>query len=119
MTGPDILLAATTATQDAGLASVWSGWLQSVVMVVIFLLGLGAHYVKSEEKQQSRYENLAKWLEQHERRICDLEGRAYQPSGLTTYIPRPECDIRHGEIKKELKEIVREVRAIKEGKNDR
>ena len=93
----------------------WSDLSHSAVVVVIFILGLVVHYVKTEENQKHRYNELAKWLEQHERRICDLEGRNYQPTGLSTYIPRLECEAKHEELKKEFRDLAREIRNSRGG----
>jgi len=92
-------------------------WTQLIIFIASLLGGMVIHYIKAESKQEERakhldkkLEDLKEWLRTHENKISNIEGSHIQPTGQSTYMPRPECDRRYEEIEKRMKDFMCEAK---------
>lgn len=63
----------------------------SLVQIIIMGIMFAYHYSKTETKNEERYKKMREYVQDHEKRISDLEGSKTQENGQSTYIPRNEC----------------------------
>jgi len=80
----------------------WLSNLQSIVYILVMVLGLLVHYWKSEGRNEERHKQVRGTLDDHESRLRTVEGGDMQDNGQTKYIPRAEC---RREMKKHEKDI--------------
>jgi len=85
--------------------------------VVIFLGGLAIHYVKTETMQNERSKTIGRelkrlndCLDDHERKFEEIRCAQIQPTGLTTYMLRAECDVRFSGLQNSLQITEKEMK---------
>lgn len=92
-------------------------WFQFLLGVVVFLGGLAIHYVKTETMQNERskligreLKRLNDWLDNHERKFEEIRCAQIQPTGVTTYMLRAECDVRFSGLQSSLQITEKEMK---------